>query len=102
MIYIVDIDNTICDTPNIDGVNRYDMATPIRSRIAKINGLYEAGQTIIYWTARGGSTGIDWTDLTTTQLHQWGCKYHELRMRKPSYDVWIDDKAFNATELDRV
>lgn len=102
MIYIVDIDNTICDTPNIDGVNRYDLATPIAERISKINSLYDRGMTIVYWTARGGSTGIDWTDLTTQQLENWACKYHELRMRKPSYDVWIDDKAFNANELDRM
>ena len=101
MIYIVDIDNTICDTPNIDGVNRYDLALPITERISRINSLYDAGMTIVYWTARGGSTGTDWSDLTTSQLKIWGCKYHELRMRKPSYDVWIDDKAFNASELDR-
>lgn len=89
MIYIVDIDNTICKSTNSD----YPNSTPYVERIQKINNLYDEDNTIIYWTARGGNTGIDWTELTTQQLQTWGCKYHELRMRKPSYDVWIDDKA---------
>lgn len=100
MIYIVDIDGTICTTPNIDGINRYDLSQPKIKRIQKINSLYNEGHTIVYWTARGGSTNIDWTELTTAQLEEWGCLYHELRMKKPSYDIWIDDKAFNAWELD--
>ena len=95
MQYIVDIDNTITDTVNSD----YPNTQPMLSRIKKINKLYEEGNTIIYWTARGGSTGKDWTDLTTKQLKEWGCKYHELRMRKPSYDIWVDDKAINSEDF---
>lgn len=95
MIYIVDIDDTICTTPKIDGVNRYQDSVPIQSRIDVINSLYESGHTIIYWTARGSSTGIDWSKFTEKQLVLWGCKYHEVRLGKPSYDVWIDDKAIN-------
>jgi hypothetical protein len=30
------------------------------------------------------------------QLKKWGVKHTELRMNKPSYDFWIDDKAYNA------
>ena len=89
MIYIVDIDNTICESINSD----YPNSIPYTDRIQKINELYDNGHTIIYWTARGGNSGIDWTELTTQQLQDWKCKHHELRMRKPSYDVWIDDKA---------
>lgn len=89
MIYIVDIDNTICETTG----SNYEKSIAKYHRIDKINTLYNNGHTIIYWTARGGNSGIDWTDLTKHQLKQWGCKYHELRMNKPSYDVWIDDKA---------
>lgn len=93
MIYIVDIDETICDTPMKDGARDYENSTPILCRIAKINKLYDQGHTVKYWTARGSSSGIDWTELTTKQLKQWGCKFHEVRLGKPSYDVWIDDKA---------
>lgn len=89
MTYIVDIDNTICFTEGSDYIN----SEPYPIRIDKINELYDEGHEIIYWTARGGNSGIDWTELTTKQLKEWKCKYHELRMWKPKYDVWIDDKA---------
>jgi len=87
--YIVDIDGTICETVNGD----YDNSRPLAYRIAKINALYDEGHTIIYWTARGAVSGKDWTDLTCSQLSEWRCKYHEFRMGKPHYDVWVDDKA---------
>ena len=92
--YIVDIDNTICISNNSDYAN----SKPIFERIAKINKLYDDGNTIIYWTARGGNSGIDWTDKTHSQLAAWGCKYNEIRMNKPVYDLWIDDKAINSEE----
>lgn len=94
MIYIVDIDNTICKTVNSDYAN----SVPYTDRIEKINKLYDEGHVIIYWTARGQTSGIDWTDLTYEQLNVWKCQYDELRMKKPSYDIWIDDKAFNSED----
>jgi hypothetical protein len=95
MIYIVDIDNTICLTRKVDGKWDYPGSVPFQDRIDKVNDLYDKGNTIIYWTARGSGSGIDWTELTKQQLDQWECKYHEVKLGKPSYDVWIDDKAFN-------
>lgn len=92
MIYIVDIDNTICHTIGSDYVN----SRPYQTRIDKINKLFDEGHTIIYWTARGMASDTDHTILTKQQLIDWGCKFTELRMKKPSYDVWIDDKAINA------
>lgn len=92
--YIVDIDNTICISENGD----YNNSKPMFDRIQKINSLYEQGNKVIYWTARGGNSGIDWTDKTHSQLAAWGCKYDEIRMNKPVYDLWIDDKAINSEE----
>ena len=93
--YIVDIDDTICRTPKINNRPQYDKSEPIQYRIDMINDLYDAGNTIIYWTARGSSSGIDHTELTRKQLISWGVKCHDIRLGKPSYDIWIDDKAFN-------
>lgn len=93
MIYMVDIDGTICRTPKVGLSHDYENSTPFAHRIEKINKLYDQGNTIIYWTARGSGSGIDWTELTKKQLIEWGCKFHEVRLGKPSYDVWIDDKA---------
>lgn len=90
MKYIVDIDGTIC-TQEKSGM--YHLAQPYQSRIEQINTLYKQGHHVIYWTARGMSSGLDHYDLTQQQLNEWGCLYHELHMNKPSYDVWVDDKA---------
>ena len=92
----VDVDETICKTP----ISRiYTDSIPIESNIKKINMFYENGHIIIYWTARGTSTGLDWSELTKNQLDNWGCKYHKLRMGKPAYDLLICDKTKRIEEI---
>lgn len=86
----IDIDNTICNTG--DSVDKYNNATPIIDRIQHINNLYDNGYTITYWTARGNTSKVDYNELTVKQLKEWGCKYHHLKMNKPSFDLFIDDK----------
>lgn len=94
MIYCFDIDGTICSLTDGD----YDDAIPFLRRIKTVNRLYDEGNKIIYFTARGSTTGIDWTDVTAAQLKDWGAKYHELHLGKPHYDVYVGDKAFNDKE----
>ena len=94
MVIYVDIDNTILDT---DGVN-YENTKPIKDRIQKINDLYDEGHTIVYWTARGTLSGIDYYDLTKSQLDKFGVKYHGLKLKKPYYDLFIDDRNVNSEE----
>ena len=91
--YIVDIDGTICRHENETAP--YSRGKPIKERIEFFNKLYDEGHEIIYWTARGAYTGLDHAELTERQLNEWGVKRTELRMNKPKYDYWIDDKAFN-------
>ena len=93
MIIYVDIDETICETA-LD--RNYVNAKPLKERIAKINKLYDEGNTIIYWTARGTGTGINWQDVTEKQFKKWNVKYHELKFQKPIYDLFIDDKHINS------
>ncbi len=95
MLVRVDIDNTICVTNG----SEYKDAIANQANIDKINKLYEAGHNIEYWTARGGNSKKDWTDLTYTQLNKWGCKYHRLIMNKPSFDLLIDDKTARIDEI---
>lgn len=93
----VDIDNTITITRGtITEPLDYSKAIPLKERIQRINKLYEKGHKITYWTARGTKTKIDWTELTKKQLKDWGAKYHNLKMGKPAFDIFIDDKAFNS------
>ncbi len=93
MLICVDIDETIC---RYEGERDYPSALPIRENIEKINNLYNDGHTIIYWTARGTVTGIDWHETTERQLQVWGALHHELRLGKLHYDLLICDKAVNS------
>ncbi len=93
MIIYVDIDETICASPES---RDYNFAVPIVSNIKKINELYDAGNTIVYWTARGTGSGIDWREATENQFKKWGVKYHDLKFGKPIYDLFIDDKNINS------
>ena len=94
MIYFVDIDDTICKKNDLN-VDNYEKSVPMKDRIEIINKLYDEGNTIIYWTARGTGTGIDWSETTKNQFQKWGVKYHDLRFGKPIYDLFIDDKNIN-------
>lgn len=94
--YVIDIDGTICT--NTDG--DYENAEPFFNRIKFVNELYEKGNIVKFFTARGSGTGIDWYKVTKSQLQKWGAKYHELIMGKPEGDIFIDDKAFNSEKWD--
>ena len=95
MIYFIDIDDTIC---TLSESMKYETATPIMRAIDKVNQLYSNGHHIVFWTARGTGSGIDWRELTEAQLSSWGVQYHELRFGKPIYDVFIDDKNLNSLD----
>ena len=93
MIIYVDIDETICTSPED---RDYAKAVPILTNIEKCNTLYDKGHTIVYWTARGTGTGIDWRDVTEKQFKEWEVKYHKLEFGKPVYDLFVDDKNMSA------
>jgi hypothetical protein len=93
-----DIDNVICKT---DKKKNYRKSKPILKNIKIINFLYDKGHKIIIFTARymGRCKGDiklvikKIKPLTIAQLKKWGVKYHKLYFGKPSYDLFIDDKA---------
>ena len=93
----VDIDETICF---YEEEREYSKAKPNLANIEKINILYNKGNKITYWTARGSMTGIDWYEVTKKQLNEWGCKYHFLSVgEKPAYDLLICDKTKRIEEI---
>ena len=96
MKIFIDIDNTILKTIG----NDYKGSTPIHDNIEKANNLYEQGHTITYWTARGCKSGktAEYFKLTYDQLICYNVKFHELRMGKPHFDLFIDDKNINAVD----
>lgn len=96
MTYVIDIDGTICSNTN----GNYQNAKPIVDRIEIINKLYDEGNEIIFLTARGmGRSGNSaafaekaFRELTEKQLQEWGVKYNQLFLGKPSGDIYVDDK----------
>lgn len=96
MIIYVDIDGTICQTKNGD----YENSVPVFKNIEKINHLYEQGNRITYYSARGQKSQKDYTNLTLSQLKAWNCKFDNLVMNhKPSYDLMICDKTKRIEEI---
>ena len=98
-VFAIDIDGVICITTGSD----YNESKPNYKVIKKINALYEKGNKIIIFTARymgRNKNNVQKANnqgyvSTTKQLKSWGVKYNKLIMGKPSYDIIIDDKAFN-------
>lgn len=99
MKIFIDIDDTICYYENNEQKMDYNKAKPYKERIKKINALFDSGNKIVYWTARGSVTQKLWFNITYEQLKKWNCKFHELRMGKPVYDLFIDDKNINSEKF---
>tara|TARA_B100001029_G_C14698014_1_gene253381 strand:- start:72 stop:410 length:339 start_codon:yes stop_codon:yes gene_type:complete len=101
-IFCFDIDGVICKTQN----RKYKNSRPIKKNINFINKLYDEGNYIKLFTSRymgrfnedvkkAKKVGFK---LTEKQMLNWKIKYHKLILGKPSYDYFIDDKAFNSIE----
>lgn len=87
--FVVDIDGVIAQlSPN----NDYNLAQPNKPVIDAVNRLYDQGHKIVLFTARGYVTGIDWMEVTKTQMQTWGVKHHELKLGKPNATFYVDDK----------
>lgn len=105
MIYVFDIDDTICKTKEGD----YKNSKPIQERIDKVNKIYDEGHTVVFQTARGmgrSNNNVVWCykqfyDFTRKQLNDWGVKYDDLFLGKPSGDIYIDDKGIKDGEFFR-
>lgn len=96
--FVFDIDGVIArKREDLD----YTKAEPDERMICIINRLYDLGNEIILFTARGYTTGKDWREVTRSQMERWGLKYHELHMGKPNADYYVDDKMLDMEVLYR-
>ncbi len=103
MTYVFDIDGTICTPTN----GEYSTAIALRSRIDKVNALYEGGHTIIFQTARGMGRSDNseqfayskFYEFTKQQLKDWGVKHHYLFLGKPAGDIYVDDKGIKDNDF---
>ena len=94
-IFCFDVDGTICTNTN----GKYDLAKPFPDMRRRINNLYDCGHTIIFMTARGCVSNVDYTEKTREQLKEWGFKYHQLIMNvKPHAHLFVDDRGVDVKE----
>lgn len=94
--FVFDIDGVIAlKREDLD----YAKAEPNERMIRIVNQLYEWGNEIILFTARGYVSGIDWYPVTKKQMEDWGVHYTELRMGKPNADFYVDDKMIGVDTL---
>lgn len=94
--FVFDIDGVIA---KLEPNNNYELSEPNVPMINVVNKLYDLGNQIILFTARGYVTGKDWANTTKNQLSKWGVKYHELHFGKPNADYYIDDKFIDMNVL---
>lgn len=93
-----DIDNVICKT---DKKKDYTLSKPISKNINCINDLFNKGYYIKLFTARYMGRSKEniriakkrASNLTIKQLKKWNVSYNEIIFGKPSYDLFVDDKA---------
>ncbi len=97
-ILCFDLDNVICTTKN----NNYRQSKPKAKVVILINKLYKKNYHIKIFTARfmgRNNQNIRKAKnqgylFTVKQLKSWKLNYHDLIFGKPSYDFFIDDKAY--------
>ena len=73
MKYVFDIDGTICDKNENDDYDRHNNNAQLAIQ--------------------------EFYALTEAQLGEWGVKYHQLILGKPSGDLYIDDKGVKDGEF---
>jgi len=95
-LFVFDIDGVIA---TLTPANDYSLAKPLEDNIQRINRLYDAGNRIVLFTARGFVTGKDWSAVTQQQMRSWQVKHHELRFGKPAADYYVDDKMLSLHDL---
>jgi hydroxymethylpyrimidine pyrophosphatase-like HAD family hydrolase len=109
-IIAFDLDDTLCYRPkNLEhlGPEKYNYCTPIQPTIDVLNKLYDQGNIIYIYTARGmgqfdgnvQKTYSELYEITLNSLKMWGIKHHGLIMGKLHYDLLIDDKCLNINDI---
>lgn len=102
-----DIDGVLMDRTIKDGgPEKYKSCFPIWQNINICNALYDKGYRIILWSSRGQTSCKDNPEalkdleaFTIKQAQEMGIRFHECHLTKPTYDLMIDDRVFNVSEI---
>ncbi len=97
--FVFDIDGVIAQlNPKLN----YADTEPVKQMVRIVNDIYNRGNSVILFTARGYVTGIDWREVTEKEMKDWGVQYTELKFGKPNAEYYIDDKFLDLSELNLI
>jgi uncharacterized HAD superfamily protein len=97
-IFLIDLDGTVCEDINNEDSHLYPYAKHYPDALNILNGWYEKGNIITFFTAREEKD----RKATEEWLKEKGFKYHGLLMNKPRIKEgqiyhWIDNKPTKST-----
>ena len=95
MQIIIDMDGTICSE---EKTFSRCLAKPKDNAVVAVNALYDAGHTVIIYSAR---TWVEY-EMTVDWLQKYGVKYHQLFMGKPSLSVHSRENALSLSAEVRI
>ena len=105
--FVIDVDGTICELKTVG--ESYSNLRPKLDMISKINDMFDAGHTIILFSARGMRTyGGDMyyiekevRPIMEAWLNKYNVKYHNLVLGKPwgANVRYVDDNAMHISEF---
>lgn len=108
-----DLDDTLCvrdeglPVEKVIGSDKYEGCEPIPAMIKIMNACYDAGYRVVILTSRGmgqfkgdaKQCDRELREVTTRKLEGWGAKYHHLVFGKIHYDLLVDDKVENSSNI---
>ncbi len=97
LIFLIDIDGTVCDDIKNEDAHLYSSAKALPGAVEKCNQWYESGAQIHFFTARESKD----REVTELWLRREGFLYHSLVMDKPRIKegqeyVWVDNRKVRA------
>ena len=104
LVIAVDIDGTIADSRMVDFSNAFKSsgellkAKPITEAQRVIRKLYKMGHKIVFHSSRLECQ----REVTEKWLKKHGFPYHHLELRKFAAHIYIDDRAINGRDWQRI
>lgn len=100
----IDVDGTVADCSRIDfskadgDSDELMKAVPVRGALAAVRKLYKQGHKIVFHSSRPENS----RQVTAKWLRKHGFPFHYLEMGKFVAHVYVDDRAINGCDWNRV
>lgn len=100
----IDVDGTVADCSQIDfqrvNSNPCELmkAKPIKGALEAVKRLHKNGHTIVFYSSRNYKSN----KITEAWLRKYGFPFHHIEMEKFVAHVYIDDRAINGCDWNRV